>query len=503
MPGQGDEVAEGGVVGRLLRSSVTGFVAAVGIAGLVLLVRALTSGDASIATWVLVAMLGVLGLSGGILVSERPLTMGQLRAIKDACFLGVALYLVASGYVAMAGHLRNGDAVAVPATLHLLLLQNGLLITVYGILIPNAFRRAVWAIVGLAMLPLVAPLALWADPSLTAELAGVITPALAFDSAVWIVVGIGVATLVAFASSRYFDTLYEARLARRYKLHVQIGAGGMGEVWRAEHNMLARTAAIKLILPDHRDGAAAERILRRFEVEARATAALRSPHTIEVYDFGTTEEGTFYYAMEYLEGLDMSTLVAHHGPLPAGRVIHLLLQACQSLGEAHGRGLVHRDIKPANLYVCQLGGAHDFVKVLDFGLVKGGEFADGEAEHSLSGTPAYMAPEMAVDPSAIDGRADLYALGCVAYYLLTGHYVFEAKTPVAMITDHINTAPIPPSRKTELAIPEDLEHLVIRCLAKAPADRWRTAGELAEALRACAAHGTWDAEDAGRWWATH
>jgi serine/threonine-protein kinase len=206
-----------------------------------------------------------------------------------------------------------------------------------------------------------------------------------------------------------------------YHLEELLGRGGMGEVWRASHRLLARSSAIKLIRPDSLGSGGAD-VLKRFEREAQATAALRSPHTVEVYDFGTTEGGTFYYVMELLEGYDSETLVQAFGPLPPARVIHLLRQVCKSLAEAHERGMVHRDIKPANIYVCRYGLEHDFVKVLDFGLVKssipiGGHNSALTAAGIVAGTAEYISPEMARGDSSVDSRADLYALGCVAYWL--------------------------------------------------------------------------------------
>jgi len=291
-----------------------------------------------------------------------------------------------------------------------------------------------------------------------------------------------------------------------YQLTELIGRGGMGEVYKATHRMLARPAAIKLIRPESLGGGedeAARLAVKRFYREAEAAANLRSPHTVEVYDFGVTEDGTLYFVMELLDGLDLESLVARHGPLPAGRVIRILTQVCDSLEEAHRAGLVHRDIKPANLHVGRLGLQRDFVKVLDFGLVK--PFTTRDAEHSLAtvagqtpGTPAYMAPEMALG-EPVDGRSDIYALGCVAYYLLSGKLVFDADTSIQMIARHLQTEPRPPSQRTANPIPHDLEQLVLRCLAKNPSDRPQSAAELARALAAIDA-GRWGDDEAEQWW---
>ena len=301
----------------------------------------------------------------------------------------------------------------------------------------------------------------------------------------------------------------DAERARRmgsYVLVERIGLGGMGEVWKAEHRLLARPAAIKLIrgqgMTETFDPVAEE----RFRREADAAATLRSPHTIQLYDFGISRDGRLYYVMELLEGIDLETLVTRFGPQPPGRVVHLLRQACQSLAEAHAAGLVHRDIKPANLHLGRMALEYDFVKVLDFGLVKGEYRWDRDdiritMPELTAGTPAYMAPELASgDP--VDGRVDLYALGCVAYYLLTGTMVFRAETPVQLILQHLRSEPEPPSFRLGRALPAELEHVVLRCLAKDPACRPATAQELEDALRLVDA-GEWNQELARVWWETN
>jgi serine/threonine-protein kinase len=309
---------------------------------------------------------------------------------------------------------------------------------------------------------------------------------------------------------RYGVRLKKAQEIGSYCLLERLGTGGMGEVWRAEHCMLAREAAIKLIHPDvlGANEAARRSALRRFEREARATAALGSTHTIRVYDFGRTDEGSFFYVMELLDGLSLEDLVKEFGPQPAGRVATIMEQVCHSLGEAHARGLIHRDVKPANIYTCRLGPDHDFVKVLDFGLVK----ATGEPEPGASqltavgvaaGTPAFMAPEMATGKGTVDGRADIYALGCVAYWLLTGLRVFEADTPLQVLLEHVQTPPPPLSQRTEVEVPAALEQLVMQCLAKDPADRPQTAAGLAARLRGLGLADEWTPGDAEAWWQLH
>lgn len=303
----------------------------------------------------------------------------------------------------------------------------------------------------------------------------------------------------------------KARQMGSYQLGEMIGRGGMGEVYRATHRMLARPAAIKLIRPELLGGGAgrgAGAIVERFRREAHAAAMLASPHTIRLYDFGVTNDGTFFYVMELLDGIDLRALVERFGPTPPERAVHILVQTSRSLAEAHARGLVHRDVKPSNIYACRVGLDVDFVKVLDFGLVKmpsqGAENAPTvSAPQAATGTPAFIAPEIALGDRTIDHRADIYSLGCVAYWLLTGRLVFEAETSVQMIVKHVDATPVPPSRASELEIPPELDAIVLACLAKNPDDRPRDASELARRLEECAARAPWTQERARHWWDAH
>ena len=288
---------------------------------------------------------------------------------------------------------------------------------------------------------------------------------------------LGAAVTISHVMTRLGQQVTREREMGSYRLGELLGRGGMGEVYLATHRMLARPAAIKLIRQEvlaAGDAALAQTAVARFRREAEAAAKLRSPHTVELYDFGVTQEGTFYLVMELLEGQTLERMVRDQGPLHPARVIHILRQVCESLEEAHSYGLVHRDIKPANIHLGRLGLEEDFVKVLDFGLVR--RF-DGPSEDSLTGaagmtpgTPAYMAPEMANDRT-VDGRADLYSLGCVAYYLLTGRLVFAGAAPLQTILKHLQQEPEPPSRVTDRPIPPALDELVLACLAKRPEDR--------------------------------
>ncbi|MFT7624281.1 MAG: hypothetical protein ACI9WU_003468 [Myxococcota bacterium] len=297
-----------------------------------------------------------------------------------------------------------------------------------------------------------------------------------------------------------------AQRAGSYQLEELLGKGGMGEVWRASHQMLARPAAVKLIRTDTDSPELARVARKRFEREAQATAALNSPHTVALYDFGTTHDGAFYYVMELLHGLDLRSLVERFGPMPPERVVHVLLQACDSLADAHFTGMVHRDVKPANIFVCKKGLRFDYIKVLDFGLVglhqpDAGSDAQLTNDGIVGGTPAFMAPEQAIG-QGVDERADIYALGCVAYWMLTGRLVFEGETAMSVIVSHARDTPAPIASVSELAVPEALEAVIMECLAKAPADRPQTAESLAERLRALDV-GTWGPERARAWWERH
>jgi eukaryotic-like serine/threonine-protein kinase len=324
-----------------------------------------------------------------------------------------------------------------------------------------------------------------------------------------------ISAVVAMVPSRLFHRLgrrlREAQEMGSYQLVELLGRGGMGEVWRAQHRLLARSAAIKLVRPELLGAGSdseARMILRRFEREARATAQLTSPHTIQVFDFGQTHDATFYYVMELLSGRDLESLVKEFGPLPANRVIYLLRQVCHSLADAHARGLVHRDVKPANIYLCRMGLEYDFVKVLDFGLVKYRDPASVQQsfmtlDHQTTGTPAYMAPEVILGEGDVDRRADVYALGCVAYYLLTGQLVFEADTPMKMLMHHVQSIPLPPSKRTELPVPPELDAIVLACLQKDPNQRPQNAEELLRIVNSCRTCEGWTQTAAKSWWEMH
>jgi serine/threonine-protein kinase len=291
-----------------------------------------------------------------------------------------------------------------------------------------------------------------------------------------------------------------ARQLGQYTLESKLGEGGMGVVYRARHGLMRRPTAVKLLKPEH----AAEANLKRFEREVQLTARLTHPHTITIFDYGRAPDGVFYYAMELLDGASLSRIVSTTGPLPPGRVVHVLYRVAGALTEAHDVGLIHRDIKPANIILCRQGGMDDFPKVVDFGLVKDlerGSAAGLTRADVVAGTPLYLAPEAINAPETVSGQSDLYSLGAVGYFALTGTNVFEGQTLVEVCSHHLHTPPEPPSTRVERPVPADLEALILDCLAKSPADRPAGAHALRRRLEACEDFEGWTSEDARSWWA--
>jgi tRNA A-37 threonylcarbamoyl transferase component Bud32 len=368
-----------------------------------------------------------------------------------------------------------------------------LLILSYGMFIPNTVRRAAVMIGALSIAPVLV---------------------MAYDSYQLGPAHITVdhfSRLVMFMLIEYGTTVYgthmigtlrreayEARQLGQYRLRHRIGGGGMGDVYLAEHQLLKRPCAIKLIHPDKANDPLA---LARFEREVRATATLSHWNTVEIFDYGRTDEGTFYYVMEYLPGLSLAELVERYGPLPPERVIHFIQQTCNALGEAHSIGLIHRDVKPGNIFAAQRGGIYDVAKLLDFGLVKPVDAAslDLTQEGLITGSPLYMSPEQAMGETEPDARSDIYSLGAVAYYLLTGKPPFAGDKAMRVIMAHATDPVIAPSFH-RADIPADLEQVVLRCLAKNPADRYQDTNQLAEALAECHSAGRWGREQAAQWW---
>ena len=323
---------------------------------------------------------------------------------------------------------------------------------------------------------------------------------------IWSATGI---TILAGASVVVSRTLYtvrktalKARKLGNYLIHGELGSGGMGDVLVAQHALLVRPTALKVLRANGDDRTA----LARFEREVRLSATLTHPNTITIYDVGRTADNSLYYAMEYLEGMDLQKLVEKFGPIPPARAVYLLTQICGSLSEAHSRDIIHRDIKPGNIFLTRRGGLYDFVKVLDFGLAKQIE-SDASAAITktgiLFGTPRYLAPETVYGDDRVDGRVDLYGLGGVAYWLLAGQPPFTAESSVELVVDHVKTIPKRPSEVSELSIPPELDDIVMKCLEKKPEDRYQTARELQKALEAVPFATPWSGDKAREWWSLH
>lgn len=318
-------------------------------------------------------------------------------------------------------------------------------------------------------------------------------------SSMWCLIAVAVASAQSRLLYGLRERIREASKLGQYTLEEKIGEGGMGVVYRATHAMLKRPAAIKLLLPER----AGDRELARFEREVQQTSRLMHPNTISIFDYGRTSDGTFYYVMEYLDGFDLEWLVRAEGPLDPARVIRILRQASGALAEAHALDLIHRDIKPANLILTERSDEPDVVKVVDFGLVKTlAKSADPALSqtNAITGTPLYLSPEAIVTPEGMDGRADLYALGAVGYYLVTGRPVFEAPTVVELCSKQLLEAPVPPSERLGRPLPEDLETLLLSCLAKSPGERPRSAAEVRDALARCAERTPYDLGAGERFW---
>ncbi len=371
------------------------------------------------------------------------------------------------------------------------------MIYTYALFIPNTIRRATIVIALMTLAPVVLLLAqVVVQPVVGAAASGVDILAIILLLVVAAVSGVfGVDTIGSLRREAF-----EAKQLGQYRLKQLIGAGGMGEVYLAEHNLLKRPCVIKLIQADK---AGDPRTLARFQREVRSTAKLSHWNTVEIFDYGNTQDGTFYYVMEYLPGMSLAELVERFGPLPPERAVHFLAQSCDALTEAHAAGLIHRDIKPGNLFAAQRGGMYDVTKLLDFGLVKpitGDEHSiQLTTEGSITGSPLYMSPEQATGDGHPDVRSDIYSLGAVGYFLLTGRPPFEGDRPIKVIIAHAHHDVVPPSRHVP-AIPPNLEQVILRCLEKDPSRRYQTAAELARALRQCEAAGGWTFAEAARWW---
>jgi serine/threonine-protein kinase len=373
------------------------------------------------------------------------------------------------------------------------------LIILYGVFIPNTWRRCLLVSLVLALMPMIlTPLAATRHAPLEAELLFSL-----LDLGTMLSLAIAIAVFGSYRIQILEEQAFEAQQLGQYRLQRRLGAGGMGEVYLAEHLLLRRPCAVKLIRPEQ---AGDPNNLQRFEREVRAMATLTHWNTVEIYDYGHADDGTFYYVMEYLPGLNLETLVNCYGPLPPERAIHLLRQVCRALRESHGVGLLHRDIKPSNIIACERGHVFDVVKLLDFGLVQE-NLLDKDAarltqQGTIIGSPPYMSPEQAAGKSDIDARGDIYSLGAVAYFLLTGQAPFVRETAMMMMMAHAYE-PVIPLTQLRPDVPADLQQVVLRCLEKDRERRFPDAHSLEEALAACECADQWNDERAAQWWREH
>jgi len=460
----------------------------------VIVIRGLLAGRlgselAAPSRWFLIGATLVMGLIW-LAVARWRLGLRALEAIDAGgiLFLGLLLNLNAGLFELRSVAVFN------------LVLTTGIPLTLRAILIPSTAGRTLW--LGLAGCAVALGIFLLSalHPAWPVRQAGASDWALSFQL-ISLLLWLGAFVTTATVASRVIYGLRrEVRAARKFGQYVlgdKLGEGGMGVVYLATHAMLRRDAALKLLLPARMDPGS----LARFEREVVATARLHHPNTVAVFDYGRTPDGLFYYAMEYLDGLTVDQLVAQGGPLPPGRVVWLLAQVCASLDEAHAMGLVHRDVKPQNIMVVGHTAAFDLVKVLDFGLVKAFDAGRSDAEDAPSGTPLYMAPEAIATPSQVDARTDLYAVAAVGYFMLTGQAVFEGRSIAEVCAAHLSALPRPPSERLGRAVPGDLERLVLRGLAKSPADRPGSAAAFRTALLGCDVP-AWTQDDARLWWTT-
>ncbi len=448
-------------------------------------------------------MLGLLLLSLGSLSSRWKPKLRQLRAFETVLFSLIIVCFMAAQYFLMLRGVRENDPIRVLAAVKSSVLWMLAMIVTYAIFIPNNWVRAAKLIIPMALAPMVVPWALGlTHPQLYQVAIRAANWEKISEDGLFLLLGAFTAIFGTHTISTLRSEAYEAKLLNQYRLGRRLGGGGMGEVYLAEHQLLKRPCAIKLI---RHDLVGNQRIFARFEREVRATARLSHWNTIEIFDYGRNDDGAFYYVMEYLPGLSLADLVGRFGPLPPARVIYLLRQACDGLREAHDSGLIHRDIKPANLMAAYRGGHYDVLKILDFGLVKtlhGDGSIHLSQENTVAGSPFYMAPELVMRTQPPDRPTDIYGLGAVAYYTLTGRPPFLGLTPMEIMVAHARD-PVTPLSLIKADVPPDLEAVVLRCLAKDPKDRYPDTPSLARALEACGDAPNWSPQLAADWWLTN
>jgi eukaryotic-like serine/threonine-protein kinase len=441
----------------------------------------------------------ILAAATGILSSKLVFSLARLRQVEIGLFTLTSLYLAAYQYQLVLSKATVGNATFQLAAVKSCVLYFFAVMLLYGTFIPNTWQRAARILVPISLVPFVVTALLRqrsiAVDSLAYEIA---TFEQISDHVIMMVLGLASSLYGTHIINTLRNEAFAARQMGQYHLKERIGSGGMGEVYLAEHCLLKRPCAIKLIRPGRQTDPQA---LLRFEREVRTTAKLTHWNTVDIYDYGRTEDGTFYYVMELLQGMSLFDLVRRHGPLLAGRVIHLLRQTCCALSEAHAAGLIHRDIKPANIFAARIGGVCDVAKLLDFGLVKqttDDRNASLPQDRALSGSPLYMAPEQGLF-NRTDARSDIYSLGATAYFLLTGKVPFEGSNAMEVMLAHAREPVVAPSR-VRPDVPSDLEQVVLRCLAKNPDERYPDVESLERALAACSHSGSWGDREAAIWW---
>lgn len=435
-----------------------------------------------------------------ILYGPRPLAFPQLRLMEVGLFgsLGVLFLSIEQAWLMHAIAMRDGVELMSVAGMSTIGFTMAMLS--YGMFMPNSWRRTACMMIP----PVIAPLCgLISVRSVDPFAAEILSPAVLLQLIVVLVTGAGISTFGTAKIARLREEIRRAQRLGQYHLKRIIGHGGMGDVYLAEHDLLKRPCALKLIRPNQIGDPLA---LQRFEKEVCSMARLSHANTVDVYDYGHTADGTFYYVMEYLPGLNLQELVERYGPMPPERVIHFLTQACAALAEAHRLGMVHRDLKPANLFAAERGGEFDFTKLLDFGLVVEDSRADWLLRPSVqagvprAGSPYYMSPEQGRGEVALDVRSDIYSLGATGYYLLTGRPPFLANSPLRVMQAHAQSPVIPPSELVE-GIPFDLEQIILKCLQKQPDNRYDCIEDMRYALTFCQDSGLWTTERAAIWWA--
>ena len=446
----------------------------------------------------------ILGISTWQLSKWKRLTLTELRIAEVGLFWATAIGLVIYQYTLLRLKVHEGDGVGAVAGMKSCVVYFFGVIMLYGTFIPNTWQRTVMVVGPMALLPGLPPLILrQIDADVRDFGEHVVTFEQVSDNILMLVLGVVTSAIGAHIINTLREEVFRARQLGQYRLKELLGAGGMGEVYLAEHRLLKRPCAIKLIrLAAQADPMA----LIRFEREVRATARLSHPNTIDVYDYGHTDDGTFFYVMEYLPGLNLSEIVYQFGPLPAARAVHMLRQTCGALREAHETGLIHRDIKPANIFAAQRGGLYDVVKLLDFGLVRttheAAQKEDAVGERGLSGSIHYMAPEQADFDGQVDIRSDIYSLGATAYFLVTGDPPFHRDQVLDILRAHHEEAVLPPSQLAP-DLPPDVEAIILKCLAKRPEDRFQSIREVEKALSECSVAGQWGEDEAQQWWGGH